>query len=465
MNKNVLYKVVKKHGDTLTPVSIFNILDGDKMFLLESSFIHETKGKYSFIGVNPIQEITGQKNVTTVHHFKSNEQERFEKNTLIYMKEDLPKIEVQLPFPFFGGAVGYVSYDAVHAFVDIKGQAEDQLQMPDSHFLIYDTVIIYEHRTETAHLVTFALQNENEAELIERLRNLSKQLDQEHSLPPYPKSDLQFKPQQSKEYFMKQVETAKKRMEAENIEQVVLSQRMEAKLDQDPFSIYRNLRIANPSPYMFYIDFGPYIVTGASPESLVQTTGNKVVTNPIAGTRPRGKNDADDKRLSEELLQDEKELIEHDLLVELSKQDLQSICLLDSIHLPVYKQIEKYEHVLHIVSEVHGVLKEKVDSIDALRACLPAGTVSGSPRQEAMQIIHDIEKVKRGVYAGGIGYIGFNRDINLAIAIRSLIIKEDKAYLQVGAGIVKQSIPEKEYEETLHKSRSLTNMKQIEEIV
>src|SRR5699024_8748461 len=241
-------------------------------------------------------------------------------------------------------------------------------------------------------------------------------------------------------------------------------QRMIAEMNGDAFSFYRNLRVANPSPYMFYIDFGPYTIVGASPESLVQTTGDEVITNPIAGTRPRGKTTLEDEAISKDLLSDEKEIIEHEMLVELSKADLKNICDHTSIHVPIYKQIEKYEHVLHIVSEVHGVLKEKVSSLDALIACLPAGTVSGSPRERAMQIINTIEERKRGVYAGGIGYISFNHDINLAIAIRSLVIKDEKAYLQVGAGIVAPSIPEKEYEETLHKARSLTNINNVQQV-
>jgi len=234
---------------------------------------------------------------------------------------------------------------------------------------------------------------------------------------------------------------------------------MVATITDDPFSIYRKLRTANPSPYMFYIDFADYLIIGASPESLVQTTGRTVVTNPIAGTKPRGKNEAEDAMIAYELLQDPKEVAEHDMLVQLSKDDLHPICKQGSIQVPVYKDIVKYEHVMHIVSETHGILKDHLTSFDALVACLPAGTVSGSPKIRAMQIINELEDERRGFYAGGIGYITFNHDINIAIAIRSLIIKDKIAYVQAGAGIVQDSIAENEYMETLHKAKSLTNLK------
>lgn len=453
------YQIISKHGDMLTPVSIFDKLNGEKKFLLESSYVHETKGKYSFIGANPVQEIIGNGDETIVHHLQTDKKEVHNIGTLAYLQTAFPKIDVPIPFPFYGGAIGYVSYDSVRAFMNIGEPLPDELAMPDIHFMVYDTIIVYEHRTETAHIISFALHNETKQVLKNRMETIVNQLDRPSFMSLTPESHLDFQALQTKEQFMNQVEKAQEMMAKEQIEQIVLSQRMVAQMNGDAFSFYRNLRVANPSPYMFYIDFGPYIIVGASPESLVQTSGRHVITNPIAGTRPRGTSTAEDEAISAELLADEKEILEHDMLVQLSKADLQSICIEESIHVPIYKKIEKYEHVLHIVSEVHGELEETVTSIDALKACLPAGTVSGSPRERAMQIINELEIAKRGVYAGGIGYINFNHDLNIAIAIRSLIIKDDQAYLQAGAGIVAQSIPEKEYEETLHKARSLTNIK------
>lgn len=452
------YKLIEKNADILTPVGIFKRLEGEKKFLLESSFQHETKGKYSYIGANPYQEIIGYENQTKVIDLITNEEKLVSQNVIDYLKENLPKVECELPLPFTGGAIGYVAYDAIRQFVSVGEELTDELNMPDYHFMMYHTIIIYEHRTEKAHILTINLDNSTEKELEERLQQISNQLDQQITIPDPETNQVTFKAQISKEKFIKNVKRAKSFIENKEAEQIVLSQRMIAELDGDAFSFYRQLRTANPSPYMFYIDFTDYLIIGASPESLVQTSGNQVVTNPIAGTRPRGNSTAEDEGLEKELLTDQKEIAEHDMLVELSKTDLSVVCKKESIHVPVYKDVVKYEHVMHIVSEVHGLLKENKTSMDALIACLPAGTVSGSPKERAMQIINEIETERRGVYAGGIGYISFNHDINLAIAIRSIVVKETKAYLQTGAGIVSDSSPLNEYLETLQKAKSLTNL-------
>lgn len=452
------YKLIEKNADILTPVGIFKRLEGEKKFLLESSFQHETKGKYSYIGANPYQEIIGYENQTKVIDLITNEEKLVSQNVIDYLKENLPKVECELPLPFTGGAIGYVAYDAIRQFVSVGEELTDELNMPDYHFMMYHTIIIYEHRTEKAHILTINLDDSTEKELEERLQQISNQLDQQITIPDPEINQVTFKAQISKEKFIKNVKRAKSFIENKEAEQIVLSQRMIAELDGDAFSFYRQLRTANPSPYMFYIDFTDYLIIGASPESLVQTSGNQVVTNPIAGTRPRGNSTAEDEGLEKELLTDQKEIAEHDMLVELSKTDLSVVCKKESIHVPVYKDVVKYEHVMHIVSEVHGLLKENKTSMDALIACLPAGTVSGSPKERAMQIINEIETERRGFYAGGIGYISFNHDINLAIAIRSIVVKETKAYLQTGAGIVSDSSPLNEYLETLQKAKSLTNL-------
>ena len=458
IKQKINYKLVEKNADILTPVGIFKRLEGEKKFLLESSFQHETKGKYSYIGANPYQEIIGYENQTKVIDLITNEEKLVSQNVIDYLKENLPKVECELPLPFTGGAIGYVAYDAIRQFVSVGEELTDELNMPDYHFMMYHTIIIYEHRTEKAHILTINLDDSTEKELEERLLQISKQLDQQITIPDPETNQVTFKAQISKEKFIKNVKRAKTFIENKEAEQIVLSQRMIAELDGDAFSFYRQLRTANPSPYMFYIDFTDYLIIGASPESLVQTSGNQVVTNPIAGTRPRGNSTAEDEGLEKELLTDQKEIAEHDMLVELSKTDLSTVCKKESIHVPVYKDVVKYEHVMHIVSEVHGLLKENKTSMDALIACLPAGTVSGSPKERAMEIINEIETERRGVYAGGIGYISFNHDINLAIAIRSIVVKETKAYLQTGAGIVSDSSPLNEYLETLQKAKSLTNL-------
>lgn len=458
LNERVPYKMIEKNADTLTPVGIYKRLQGKKKFLLESSFQHETKGKYSYIGANPYEEIIGFGDKTKVINVETKEEKIFQCNTLDYFKKHFRKIDIDIPLPFIGGAIGYVGYDAISQFVSTGEELEDPLNMPDYHFMLYDTIIVYEHRTEKAHIIALNVQNLKEVELDERLTKINHELSAPVNIAEPNLTPITFSAQLAKEEFINRVQTAKRYIERGEAAQIVLSQRMVATFEEDPFSFYRELRTRNPSPYMFYIDFTDYFILGASPESLVQTNGRNVVTNPIAGTRRRGKSEAEDKVLENDLLQDKKELTEHEMLVELSKRDLEKVCELQSIHIPVLKDVVKYEHVMHIVSEVHGTLREDKSSFDALIACLPAGTVSGLPKERAMQIINELETEKRGVYAGGIGYISFNHDINLAIAIRSLIVKDGKAYLQTGAGIIDESIPEKEYEETLQKAKSLTNI-------
>lgn len=459
-NDFLTYKTIKKNADTLTPVGIYKRLQGTKKFLLESSFQHETKGKYSYIGANPYEEIIGNHKQTKVINVNTKEEKIFNMSTLDYLKEYLPKIDTDIPLPFTGGAIGYVAYDAIREYHDIGLELKDNLHMPDFHFMLYDTIIVYEHRNETAHIITMNIHQAPEAELDTRLQQINEELSKHISIPDPDVFEVRFEPQIDKDTFIQNVEEAQQYIEDGEAAQIVLSQKMIADMNGDPFSLYRELRTANPSPYMFYIDFSDYLIIGASPESLVQTTGNQIATNPIAGTRPRGKTIAEDEAFQNELLLDEKEIAEHNMLVNLSKADLAAICAPDSIRVPTYQDVVKYEHVMHIVSEVHGILKKDKSSLDALIACLPAGTVSGSPKVRAMQIINEIETTKRGFYAGGIGYISFQHDINLAISIRSLVIKDERAYLQTGAGIVHDSIPEKEYLETLHKAKSLTNLNQ-----
>lgn len=458
LNERVPYKMIEKNADTLTPVGIYKRLQGKKKFLLESSFQHETKGKYSYIGANPYEEIIGFGDKTKVINVETKKEKVFQCNTLDYFKKYFRKIDIDIPLPFIGGAIGYVSYDAISQFVSTGEELEDPLNMPDYHFMLYDTIIVYEHRTEKAHIIALNVQNLKEVELDERLTKINHELSTPINIAEPNLTPITFSAQLKKEEFINRVQSAKRYIERGEAAQIVLSQRMVATFEEDPFSFYRELRTRNPSPYMFYIDFTDYFILGASPESLVQTNGRNVLTNPIAGTRRRGKTEAEDKVLENDLLQDKKELTEHEMLVELSKRDLEKVCEIQSIHIPVLKDIVKYEHVMHIVSEVHGTLREDKSSFDALIACLPAGTVSGLPKERAMQIINELETEKRGVYAGGIGYISFNHDINLAIAIRSLIVKDGKAYLQTGAGIIDDSIPEKEYVETLQKAKSLTNI-------
>ena len=255
------------------------------------------------------------------------------------------------------------------------------------------------------------------------------------------------------------VETAKEHIRNGDIFQVVLSQTFESDFSGNPFSLYRKLRATNPSPYMFYVDFGTYQILGTSPESLVKVQNDFVTTNPIAGTKPRGKTEAEDRALAEELLNDPKEIAEHKMLVDLGRNDVGRVAKVGTVQVSQYMKIERYKFVMHIVSEVIAELRDDAHVVDVLASSLPAGTVSGAPKIRAMQIINRLEAKKRGVYAGAIGYISTTGNMDLALAIRTMIVKDEKAYVQAGAGIVYDSVPETEYEETLNKARALLEVR------
>lgn len=458
------YKHVKINADTLTPIGIFKRLNGNKKVLLESSFDHDKKGKYSYIGADPYQEIIGTDDQTTVINHETGEQHYFQEHALHYLKNNLPKLDIHLPLPFTGGAIGYVGYDAIRQFEDIGAPLADDLKMPDIHFMLYKNIIIYDHHTEQVSLIAMNIDHLETERLDQRIDLLKKSLHSKDDFTEVDTEDISFSSTMTKEAFEEKVQIAKEYIKKGQCSQIVISKRMEAKIDSDPFSYYRKLRIANPSPYMFYLDFGDYLIVGASPESLIQTSGRNVITNPIAGTRPRGRTTHEDEILQAELLADLKEIAEHEMLVNLSQEDLERVCLAESITIPTYKKVEFFQHVMHIVSEVHGVLKPNLTSIDVLIASLPAGTVSGTPKHRAMEIINELETMKRGFYGGGVGYMSFNHDLNLALAIRSLIIKDHVAYLQTGAGIVIDSDPKTEYMETIHKARSLVEIHKNESV-
>lgn len=458
-NGTIPYKVMKQNADTLTPIGIFQALKGNKKFLLESSYRHEQKGRYSFIGSNPYGEIISKGQSTTIIDYDKQTKKVVHGCPLDVLKQYVPNIKVDLPFPFYGGAVGYIGYDvAVTKHLRNIRNLPDDLNMPHMHVLCYQSVIVFDHQEEMVYVVALNRNNDPESVLDERIKEYTQSVTTSIHEPITKDVTVQFKPEMNQHQFMKKVITAQQRMQTEETQQVVLSQRMKAAFQEHPFTFYRKLRKVNPSPYMFYIDFEKYVVLGASPESLLRVQGNHVELNPIAGTHPRGTTDSKDEQNMQKLLTDQKEIAEHDMLVELSKSDLQHVCKSKSITVPVHRQVEKYEHVMHIVSEVHGTLATDKTSLDALRICLPAGTVSGYPKLRAMEMIQQLEEKTRGLYGGGIGYLNFNGDLNMALAIRSLIIKDGKAFLQTGAGIVNDSIPEKEYQETLHKAKSLMNV-------
>ncbi|WP_394232427.1 anthranilate synthase component I [Niallia oryzisoli] len=442
-------------GDTLTPISIYQKLKGKKKFLLESSLKHENSGRFSFIGAEPFMELIGNGNSSQI--INNSENKYINQKPLEVLKTLLPEKSPKMEplFPFIGGAVGYAGYDAIRQYEKIGKIPNDELMLPDVHFLFFEVLVVFDHLEQKVYIVASQQQNGSTLEeLANQIEQTKEQIRMGVAEDVVKEVNLSaFQASIPKEHFMNHVIKAKKYIEDGDIFQVVLSQRLKAEIEGDSFSLYRKLRVKNPSPYMYYFDFQAYSIAGVSPESLIKVKGRQVITNPIAGTRPRGANGEEDSRLAEDLLADEKELAEHKMLVDLGRNDLGRVCEFGSVQVTKFLEIEKYKHVIHLVSEVEGKLVENYSPIDALISCLPAGTVSGAPKIRAMEIINEMENSKRGIYSGAIGYVSANGNLDFALAIRTMVIKGKEAYIQAGAGIVYDSIPEKEYEETLHKLR------------
>ncbi|MBG9587725.1 anthranilate synthase component I [Cytobacillus firmus] len=450
------YIIEELEGDTLTPISIYQRMSGRKKFLLESSLKHEKSGRYSFIGADPVMELKGEGNRTAVT--ARGKTEVFSEKPLDAVRRLMPeqKHHPFEQFPFCGGAVGYAGYDVIRQYEDIGTIPYDELNVPDVHLMFFEEVAVFDHLEQKVYLVAMPLLEEtDESQLREKIKKRKAEIQKGTAGPESEEATLSaFKASISKDDYVEKVNKAKSYIEEGDIFQVVLSQRLKAELTGDPFAFYRKLRVQNPSPYMYYLDFEEYAVAGASPESLIKAAGNKVITNPIAGTRPRGKTEEEDLQLERDLIEDEKELAEHRMLLDLGRNDLGRVCEFGSVTIEKNMVIERYKHVMHLVSEVGGRLKNPHTSIDALIACLPAGTVSGAPKIRAMEVINELETVKRGIYSGAVGYFSGNGNMDFALAIRTMVIKDGYAYIQAGAGIVHDSIPEKEYEETLHKLKA-----------
>ncbi|AIY04154.1 anthranilate synthase subunit I [Planococcus sp. PAMC 21323] len=442
-------KTRKIDGDSLTPIAVFNRLAGERKFLLESSLKTSMTGRYSFIGANPTAGYIGHGHQLREIDFRTGTETIHEGKPLELIKKLMPRYDAEVEgLPFTGGALGYIGYDAIQVYEPIKAPKVDSLQMPDIHLQIYETIVVFDHVKNDVTILSFE----------DKLDEIEQQLAIPEKSAVTDQQSLQFHSKTSDAFFRNQVEQAKDHIRKGDVFQLVLSQRLSASYKGDAFTLYRKLRKQNPSPYQFFIDFDGYAVVGASPESLLTIRDNHMITNPIAGTRKRGKTDSEDNRLAEELAGDEKEQAEHKMLVDLSRNDVGRVAQIGTVEVPKYMVIEKYQHVMHLVSEVTGELNQKMHPLDALVSCLPAGTVSGAPKVRAMQLIQEFEEERRGVYGGAIGYLGFNGNLDVALAIRTFVVKDDMVHVQAGAGIVFDSDPQAEYEETLHKARSLTEV-------
>ena len=440
-------------GDHLTPVAIFLRLQGPKKVMLESDS-RGKKARYSIVGIDPVDELIYQDGQFSCHSYQKFIDDPLAELEKVVIKET----ELAEKLPFQGGAIGYVAYDVAGCYEDIGIIPEDELQIPDMHFYLYDLFVIYDHQTELVHFVhTDIYQEISEVNMKQRIDTLIADLQRVNPKESIVSKSfsLQYASNTSQKEFETTVKRAKELITEGDLFQVVPSQRLRAEFLFDPFEYYRHLRSSNPAAYMYYMDFGEYQVIGSSPESLVSVKDGMVTTNPIAGTRPRCDDPVEDDRLAQELLADPKERAEHMMLIDLGRNDIGKVSQVGTIQVPLKMVVEKYRYVMHIVSLVTGRLKSSLTIMDALRATLPAGTVSGAPKIRAMQRIYEFEKVKRSVYAGGVGYVSCNGEGDFAIGIRTVLIKNQKAYVQAGAGIVSDSNPTNEYHETLQKAKAL----------
>jgi len=467
-----LIPVFKKiNADLDTPVSAFLKIKekAKESFLLESVEGQEKIARYSFLGVNP--SLLFKSKAKSIYIYDRINRKKIEFQTKTDPIDEIRKImqrfkpvKIEELGRFWGGLVGYIGYDMVRFFEDLPDKNPDELSLADSIFIFTDSLIIFDHLQHTINIVAnvYLKDKQNPLLLYEEAKRkidyLEKKLNTPIKISKIKSKDIKrkitFNSNFKKKDFLEKVKKAKRYIKEGEIIQVVLSQVFKAEIKGiEPFDIYRNLRRINPSPYMYFLDFKEIILIGSSPEMLVRCEEGLIQTRPIAGTRPRGKNEMEDKKLANQLLNNPKEKAEHLMLVDLARNDLGRVS--QKVEVTEFMVLEKYSHVMHIVSEVQAKLDKKKDIFDVLRASFPAGTVSGAPKVRAMQIIEELEPTKRGPYAGCVGYFSFSGNMDTCITIRTIIIKDKFAYIQAGAGIVADSLPSKEYQESLNKAKAL----------
>ena len=443
------------NADLETPVSAYlKVARGPYSFLLESVEGGERIARYSFIGTDPMEVIrTGP------------DEELGAVDPLVPVERMLSKYklaDVDYLDKFNGGAVGYISYDAVRYFEKLPTPDADPLDVPESIFMMATTYLVFDHVRHKIKVVSHAhLDGDPKRAYKDATARIDDVIRRLNTQPRLPEPNLdqptgaEVEFNMTREYYDVMVEKSREYIIAGDIIQTVVSQRMSRPTSAHPFQIYRSLRAINPSPYMFYLDLDGFQIVGASPELLVQVVDGKVAVHPIAGTRRRGRDEAEDLALEEELRNDEKERAEHIMLLDLGRNDVGRVSKPGTVRVTQTLDIERYSHVIHLVSHVTGQLQDGYSNYDALRACFPAGTVSGAPKIRAMEVIAELETDRRGVYAGAVGYFDLSGNMDTAIAIRTLVVKDGVAHVQAGGGIVYDSTPEFEYMETLHKAGAI----------
>ena len=459
-------------ADLDTPVSAYmKIAGGEYSFLLESVEGGEKWARYCFLGCDPSVIVSSHGNTVTVRKNGKVEERKIApgENPLNGLKDVLAKykpVEVDGLPRFSGGAVGFISYDMVRSFEELPQETTDDLEVPDALSIITDTLLIFDNVSQTIKIVSNAhVENddpekayreaEKNIEALEAKLRASLPADAHGGGSGSSIDENRIESNFEREKFEDAVRRIKQYIVEGDAIQVVLSQRLKFEISTDPFTIYRALRTINPSPYMYYLKFGELSIVGSSPEILVRLEGDQVEVRPIAGTRKRGRNEDEDRALEKDLLSDEKELAEHIMLVDLGRNDVGRVAETGTVEVNEKFTIERYSHVMHIVSNVRCKLRDGLDCYDVLKATFPAGTLSGAPKVRAMEIIEELEPTRRGLYGGAVGYISFSGNMDTAIAIRTLLIKNGTAFLGVGAGIVADSVPENEFEETMSKGRAL----------
>jgi anthranilate synthase component 1 len=487
-------------ADILTPVSAFQKLSNRYSYLLESVEGQEKIARFSFIGIEPSLILKSKE--TSIEINKRGRVKRYIADEPLKEIENIignfKTAEVKGLPRFSGGMVGYIGYDMVKFFEKLPDKNPDDLQIPDCIFMMADSLVIFDHSTHRVKIVVNAYLQKPETsnqkpenrerrpekiysdaidkinKIIEKLNRPEKKkkiscgLVQLRSPKVTQDKKTKCKMHKIKSNFTKKefeglVKKAKEYIKAGDIIQVVPSQRFHTKLSCEPFDVYRSLRSLNPSPYMYYLNFNGLKIVGSSPELLVRCENGIVETRPIAGTRPRGRNESEDKKLEKELLADVKERAEHVMLVDLGRNDIGRVCKPGSVKVTDFMFIERYSHVMHIVSNCRGVLDTDNNAFDVLRACFPAGTVSGAPKVRAMEIIDELENTKRGYYAGAVGYFSFSGNMDTCITIRTILVKGRDAFIQAGGGIVADSIPSREYQETVNKAKAMVRAIEIAE--
>jgi len=467
-SKKIQMKTFQKQllADMDTPVSsYFKLNEHSASLLLESMEGDGRNGRYSIIGIKPLLSFIRYPDRTVIENPDSGEEKTLRGDPFDHLRAVLSSFKFEATEPYeCGFLAGYVCYDAVRYIENIPANSENDLQLPDMHFILPSEVVIFDNFTHTLKLLVH-LEDSGDSSTLER--KASQQLDAlvtkiTHHTPKIqeiskltPTTTPPLKINIATEDYCQSVIKAKQYIRNGDIFQVVLSRRFQTDIHCGAFDIYRMLHLINPSPYMFYINFDDVKLIGSSPETMVKYDENKILVRPIAGTRKRGTSVEEDAAIAAELLKDEKELAEHEMLVDLGRNDVGRIARYGSVKLESYKQVENYSHVMHIVSTVSGELRQGRDAVDVFKACFPAGTVSGAPKVRAMEIIDELEKTRRGPYAGAVGYFDFCGRTDTCITIRTMVVKGKTAYWQAGGGIVADSDPAYELEETENKARAL----------